>query len=126
MALSVTATLWKESSSTSILEKNLCCINLSPLLVTLPILQQVASETPQIKSILHSVLVKEDIIPCLTMFLNSNISPESDSLSTEMVTILQSVEQLILCLFQAFDLFPSSLLDLLGMLQNAVVLNKAS
>ena len=67
--------------STGILEKNLCCISLSPPLINLPILQEVSSETPQIKSTLHSIIVKEDLFPRLTMFLD----PESEDISPESI-----------------------------------------
>lgn len=72
LALSVTASLWKEGLiGVEILEKNLCCICQSPVLINIPVLQEVSIETPQIKSTLHSILVNDDIIPRLSIFLDS-------------------------------------------------------
>ena len=71
LGLSVTASLWKSTLLTSsILEKNLCCITFSPPLINMPILQEICVESPQINSTLHSIFIKDDLIPRLTMFLD--------------------------------------------------------
>ena len=73
LALSVTASLWKSPLiSTSILEKNLCCITLSSPLIIIPTLKQASIESPKITSILHSFFSQDDFIPRLAMFLDPN------------------------------------------------------
>lgn len=71
LALSVTTSLWRSPLiSTSVLEKNLCCISLSPPLINFPSLQEVIAESPQINSTLHSIFIQDDFMPRLTMFLD--------------------------------------------------------
>ena len=81
LALSVAAFLWKSPiTSTSMLEKNLCCIVFSPPLINLPLLQEVCAESPQILPTLHSIILHNDFVPQLTMFLdprNEEICSES-------------------------------------------------
>ena len=87
LALSVTASLWKQDLiGTSILEKNLCCICLSPPIINLPILQEVSMEMPQIKPTLHSIIVRDDFIPRLAIFLD----PKNEDICSE--AILNSKE----------------------------------
>ena len=71
LAWSVTASLWKSPLiNTNVLEKNLCCIALSPPLINTPLLQEVCVDMPQIKSTLHSIIIQDDVVPRLTMFLD--------------------------------------------------------
>jgi hypothetical protein len=71
LALSVITSLWKSPLiSAGVLEKNLCCVSLSPPLINFPSLQEVITELPQISSTLHSIVVKDDFIPQLTMFMD--------------------------------------------------------
>ncbi len=78
----MTASIWKQGLiGATILEKNLCCICLSPPLITLPVVQEVTMEMPQIKSTLHSIVVRDDVIPRLTMFLD----PENEDICSEHV-----------------------------------------
>ena len=80
LALSVTASLWKMPLiSTSVLKENLCCIVLSPPLIGLPMVQEVCAESPQILSTLHSVILQDDFMPRLTMFLD----PGNDKICSE-------------------------------------------
>lgn len=73
LALSVTASLWKSPLiSSSVLEKNLCCISLSPPLINFPLLQEVSTDSPQIKTTLHSIIIQDDFLPRLTMFFDPN------------------------------------------------------
>ena len=97
LALSATASLWKSPLiSTSILEKNLCCIVFSPPLINLPLLQEVCSESPQILSTLHSIISCDDFVPRLTLFLDSSneeicaesfLNLEEDMSSASQVTV---------------------------------------
>ena len=70
----MTASLWQSSIGTDILEKNLCCITLSPQLISLPILQEVSAESPQFSTTLHSFILHDDFMPYLTMFLDLKFS----------------------------------------------------
>ena len=71
LALSVTASLWKlPLICADVLEKNLCCISLSPPLIELDMIKEVCMESPQISSTLHSIIIKDDFVPRLSMFLD--------------------------------------------------------
>ncbi len=84
LALSVTASLWKSSLiSISVLEKNLCCITLSPPLISLPTLEEVSVESPQIDSTLHSIIIQDDFVPRLTMFLD----PRNEEICSQYVNV---------------------------------------
>ena len=104
LALSVTASLWKQGLlSTSILEKNLCCISLSAPLINLPVLQEVLLEMPQIKSTLHSIVAKGDILPRLMMFLD----PENEE--------IEGLSESFLDFKEPSPLFPSNVCMVVAM-----------
>ena len=130
LALSVTASLWKMPLiSTSVLEKNLCCIVLSPPLINLALLQEVCSESPQILSTLHSIFLHDDFVPRLTMFLdsrNEKICSESYTLEEvscasqvciELLYIVQFCYSFCFSLKTFQGLFSSNLLHHIGRVQ---------
>ncbi len=80
--MSVTASLWNlPLINADILEKNLCCISLSPPLIELDMLKEICIESPQINSTLHSIIFKDDFMPRLTMFLD----PKNEEICSEVV-----------------------------------------
>lgn len=101
LALSVTASLWSEGLiCAEILEKNLCCICLSPSMINLSAIQDIVVEMPQIKSILHSIVAKDDFIPRLTMFIDQeNEDFCSDILNYEELDLLSKKVCPFACLF---------------------------
>ena len=132
----MTASLWKQSLiGSGILEKNLCCICLSPPVISLPILQEVCAEAPEIKSTLHYVLVKHDFVPHVTMFLdprNEDLAFNFEELGQFSSIKVCKVQHLLpkyltrYFVLQDFQgLFTSNLLHHIGALQEANIMKVA-
>ena len=111
LAWSVTASLWKSPLiNTNVLERNLCCIALSPPLINTPLLQEVCVDMPQIKPTLHSIIVQDDVVPRLTMFLDPKnedvcVEPTEGYHSPPSVKVMHILLVILAYLFNFFQGF---------------------
>ncbi len=72
LALSVSALLWKlPLLSMEVLKKSVICITFGQPLISLPHVKDVVQGTPEFEGIVHSIFIKEDSVPRVLSFLDT-------------------------------------------------------
>ena len=77
VALSLTALLWKlPYFSADLLKENFICVTFAQPLITLPVVQEIAEECPELESTVHSIFMSTDLVPQLMKFLDQRFEEQ--------------------------------------------------
>ena len=86
MACAVTASVWETPYiSTDLLRQNLVCITFGQPHVSMPMLDRVVSQRPELVSTIHSFHCEEDPVPRLLRFLDVSWSQEVEGKESKIV-----------------------------------------